>query len=161
MKNTQLFRHMHPSNRGSRAMKKILFTLLVTLSTSPAFADGGYGHAGGRGGDHGGGGGWWIIPALIGGAMVYELTRPQPQYDPPSPVYVQPPPQIYAPSLPPPSNAPQVASVPAQYWYFCAASNGYYPYVRSCPTGWQTVPTIPPVTLPSASYGPPPPPSPQ
>ena len=24
-------------------------------------------------------------------------------------------------------------------WYFCAASNAYYPYVQDCPGGWQAV----------------------
>ena len=129
-------------------MKILLIALLASLSSSPAFADG-YEHGGGRGG----GGGWWIIPALIGGAMVYELSRPEPivtQY--PTPVYVEPPQQVY-----PPNYAPEVASSPVRNWYFCPAANGYYPYVRSCPNGWQTIPTIPPASLPSSQYPPPPP----
>ena len=127
-------------------MKKILLiALLAILSTTPAYADGGNGRGWGRGGGGrgGGGNGWWIVPALIGGALIYELTQPQPAYVQPAPVYVQPAP-VYAPN---------VASSSVQYWYFCAAANGYYPYVRSCPSGWQAVPTTPPVTLPSASYG--------
>jgi hypothetical protein len=27
----------------------------------------------------------------------------------------------------------------AGYWYYCAASKGYYPYVKECPGGWQKV----------------------
>jgi len=135
-------------------MKKILLiALLAILSTTPAYADGRDGHGGGRGG---GGEGWWIIPALIGGALIYDLTRPQPVYVQPAPVYVEPAP-VYAPSNSP-GNAPDVASSSVQYWYFCAAANGYYPYVRSCPNGWESVPTIPPAALPSAPYPPPPPP---
>lgn len=34
----------------------------------------------------------------------------------------------------------ETASRPAeQYWYYCAASKGYYPYVKECPGGWQKV----------------------
>ena len=29
---------------------------------------------------------------------------------------------------------------PTQFWYFCPKSNGFYPYVPSCPSGWQQVP---------------------
>jgi len=126
-------------------MKKILFiAFLAIISTTPAYADGGHG---GHGGGHGGGwGGAWIIPALIGSAIVYDLTRPQP-------VYVQPAP--YAPAY-----APSYVSPPSvQYWYFCPAANAYYPYVTSCPSGWQAVPSTPPpsATLPSAPYSYPPP----
>jgi hypothetical protein len=118
-------------------MRKILFiAFLAILSTAPAYADGGRG--GGHRGGHGGGWGWggdWIFPALIGGAVIYSLTQPQP-------VYVQPPP-VYVPNVAPPS---------VQYWYYCADSNAYYPYVSSCPRGWQAVPAIPPNTLSGAPY---------
>ena len=29
-------------------------------------------------------------------------------------------------------------------WYFCRQSNGYYPYVKQCPGGWERVPARPP-----------------
>ena len=29
-------------------------------------------------------------------------------------------------------------------WYYCVASQTYYPYVQSCPGGWQEVPARPP-----------------
>lgn len=122
-------------------MKKMLFiAFLAILLTSPAYA------AGGHGGGHGGGWGWrgdWIFPALIGGAIAYDLAYRYPVYAQPYPVYEQPYP-VYAPSV-----APQVV----QYWYFCAATNAYYPYVPSCPSGWQSVPTTPPGVLSSAPYG--------
>ena len=42
--------------------------------------------------------------------------------------------------------APAVAG-PAAYWYYCAASGAYYPYVQNCPGGWELVlPTAPPYT---------------
>jgi hypothetical protein len=132
-------------------MKKIFFiAFLAILSTTPAYAEGGHGGdrgGGGHGGGWGRGGGWgwggaWIVPALIGGAIVYDLSQPPP-------VYVQPAPP-YAPSSVAPPSVP--------YWYFCAAANAYYPYVASCPSGWQAVLATPPppATLPSAPYGAPP-----
>lgn len=33
---------------------------------------------------------------------------------------------------------------PSGVWYFCPESNTYYPYVRECQGGWQTVPAQPP-----------------
>ncbi len=29
-------------------------------------------------------------------------------------------------------------------WYYCPEAKKYYPYVRECPGGWQTVPAQPP-----------------
>lgn len=34
---------------------------------------------------------------------------------------------------------------PTYYWYYCKDTQGYYPYVASCPGGWvRVVPTPPP-----------------
>jgi len=47
------------------------------------------------------------------------------------------PPAYYPPSYYPPGYAP---AYPAeQFWYYCPAVAGYYPYVQQCPTGWQPV----------------------
>lgn len=75
-------------------MKKILFTLLL-LSATLAQADG-WRHGGGHYYWHPGYG--WIVPAVVGGAIVYSTTRPpitvvqqQPVYPPPTaPVWPQP-----------------------------------------------------------------------
>ena len=41
--------------------------------------------------------------------------------------------------------APSVQPAPqAYYWYYCAESKGYYPYVKECPAGWQRVSPQPP-----------------
>jgi hypothetical protein len=37
------------------------------------------------------------------------------------------------------TEVPQTA-----YWYHCAKPLGYYPYVKTCPGGWQRVPARPP-----------------
>ena len=63
---------------------------------------------------------------------------PYPYYYPPyyaSPVVVQQQPTVYVEQ-----PAPQVQTQPAAgYWYYCASSRAYYPYVKECPAGWQRV----------------------
>jgi hypothetical protein len=49
---------------------------------------------------------------------------------------------------PAPAPAFSAQSLP-QVWYFCAAANAYYPYVSSCPSGWQIVPAAPQPNIPS------------
>lgn len=122
-------------------MKKLLIVILSILSITPAYAD----HGWGRGGGWGWRGGW-IAPALVGGAIAYDLaypypySYPYPAYQQPYPVYVQP-----APVQVPPQYQPQP---PAQLWYYCASARGYYPYVRNCPEGWTSVPAQPPQAAP-------------
>jgi hypothetical protein len=62
---------------------------------------------------------WWGAP------YYYPYAYAPPVVVQPAPVYVQ----------------PSYAHVPVQpdYWYFCRAANAYYPYVSSCPGGWETV----------------------
>ena len=54
---------------------------------------------------------------------------------------------VYAPAYAPPQYVQQQAAPVQQaaqaHWYFCPASNGYYPYVRECPGGWQSVSPVP------------------
>ena len=57
---------------------------------------------------------------------------------PPAPVYyVERPPEVQLAPAPAPA-------APAGDWFYCSESNGYYPYVRECPGGWQRVPATPP-----------------
>ncbi len=39
-------------------------------------------------------------------------------------------------------SAPNTSTLPI--WYYCESPKGYYPYVQSCPSGWQKVPATPP-----------------
>ena len=52
----------------------------------------------------------------------------------PSPVVVQQQPTVYVEQ-----PAPQVQQPASGYWYYCADSRAYYPYVKDCPAGWQRV----------------------
>jgi hypothetical protein len=66
----------------------------------------------------------------------YYPYYPAPAYYSPPPYYVQPPQQSYT----------YYSSEPDNYWYYCAASKAYYPYVKDCPGGqWERVqPHVPP-----------------
>ena len=80
-------------------MKKTILalSLLAIVGTASAH-EGFHGYRGGyyHGGCYGCG---WVAPALIGGAIGYELTRPTTVYVEPQPsvVYVQPQPTVQAP----------------------------------------------------------------
>jgi hypothetical protein len=78
---------------------------------------------------YGGRFGWWWV---VSGVWFFY----------PVPVYPYPDP--YMPSTfiapPPPEEEPAPEPAMDQFWYFCPASNAYYPYVPTCPTGWQQVP---------------------
>lgn len=56
------------------------------------------------------------------------------------PAYVVPAPSAYVEQAP--SNVYSTRPGPSVY-YYCAAANGFYPYVRECPGGWEQVPTQP------------------
>lgn len=93
----------------------------------------------GHGGHYYGGGvpWWWIVPPLaLMATLPYQTYDPQPvivQQPAPPMVIVQPPagPQAAMQQLP-------------QYWYYCEAPKGYYPYVTACPGGWRPVSPVPP-----------------
>lgn len=90
-----------------------------------------------RHGSHEGRLGWWWV---IGGLWYF---YPQPVYPYPDPYR---PPVVVVEQSPPPVvvQPPAASPAPTQYWYYCEAAKGYYPYVASCPRGWKTVPATPP-----------------
>jgi hypothetical protein len=114
---------------------RIFLALIVvlTVTTLSAYAErGGYYR---HGGGHGGfglfvGPGWW-------GPYSYPYYPYYPSYPVP-PVIIQQPPEIYV------QPTPQVEA--PSYWYYCQEPQGYYPYVKKCPKGWMKV--VPPVTGP-------------
>ena len=60
-------------------------------------------------------------------------------------VYADPPPSQVTIIQPPAAAIPPPAPAPAapQYWYYCKPARAYYPYVSTCPSGWQRVPATP------------------
>ena len=80
-------------------MKKLLLALSLLAIVGTASAHEGF--RGYRGGYYHGGcyGCGWVAPALIGGVIGYELSRPSTVYIEPQPsvVYVQPQPTVQAP----------------------------------------------------------------
>jgi len=94
--------------------------------------------------------GWGLaFGALVAAPLIASSYWPYyyPPYYPAYPYYPPYAPNAYAPTYGAPYSAPAyVEQRPAQAasWYYCPSSNGYYPYVRECPGGWQQIPTTPP-----------------
>lgn len=61
---------------------------------------------------------------------------PPPYYYPPAYYY---PPVVEVPVAPPVYIERESAPATGGYWYYCERPQGYYPYVKSCPGGWQRV----------------------
>ena len=120
-------------------MKKLVVAVLTSLSLAalPAYADPYHGKRAHSHEQQDGNSSLWagvaIIGAIAGLALLAENNR---QVQPASvPVYAQPyapEPVDYAPPQPPTST-----------WYYCPASATYYPYARTCPEGWMSLPARP------------------
>jgi hypothetical protein len=88
---------------------------------------------------------FWFVPGYYGGSYYYPRSYYSPYYYPP---YYYPPAVVNYPVEPPEyiergelvGPAPQASAS----WYYCADPQGYYPYVKRCPGGWQAVPPQPP-----------------
>ena len=78
------------------------------------------------------------VGVYFGGPVFWPWYYPGPYYGPsyntttiitqPAPVYIE--------QAPGPAPAPVPSS---NAWYYCNNPDGYYPYVKECPTGWQRV----------------------
>jgi hypothetical protein len=71
---------------------------------------------------------------------------PAPYYGYPAPAYAYPAPAYSGPQAYVEQGQAPAAPAPSQAqadWFYCAASNGYYPYVSECASGWQRVPAQP------------------
>ena len=116
----------------------------------PGVRDGGFRDHGGGFRDHdrgfrGGGGSVWIGPGWDpfwypwwwGGYYPYSPYYPYP--------YPAQPPVVIQQETPPMYQEPTAEPNQPVYWYHCSDPEGYYPYVKQCPGGWQkVVPTPPP-----------------
>ena len=120
--------------------KAALLAAAVTAAGAPGLA-----HARG-----GWGFGWGLGLGVALSAPIIASAYYSPYYYRPN--YYAPPyylPYAYAPAYAPqyvqPAYAQQPAApAPEASWYFCPSSNGYYPYVRSCASGWQAISPRPP-----------------
>lgn len=120
-------------------VKLVCGIILVAVATmsSIVFADHG---RGGRAGGHVG------IGLYFGGPFPGYYYPPQyypypyAYYPPVITVPVQP--QTYIEQAP--SQAAPVAE--NYYWYHCDNPDGYYPYIKDCPNGWQKVAPAPPLS---------------
>lgn len=112
-----------------KAIKLIVALLVLAMAgVGTAWADHHHHHHGGR----------VHFGIMFGSPLWGPWYSPPPYYYPPPyyvpPIVVQPRPQVYI-EQPPARNA---ALAPG-YWYYCADSKAYYPYVKTCPGGWQKV----------------------
>ena len=134
---------------------------LISLSVShPLWAHGGGGHGGGGFGGHGGGfggghygGGWghgyghsgyYGFGLGLGYGLGYYGGYPY--YGGYGGYYGYPPAIATVPVSPPvyiQQSPPVTQQYPSGYWYYCSNPEGYYPYVKVCPNGWQQVNPVP------------------
>jgi hypothetical protein len=93
------------------------------------------------------------VGVVIGPYWGPSYYSPFPRYYPPyypysyyyPPVIIErPAPPVYIEQAQQPAPPAPAAAAPTNYWYYCAATNGYYPYVRECRGGWQKVSPLPP-----------------
>ena len=75
------------------------------------------------------------VGVFVGGPLWYPYY-PYPYYAyPPTVVVREAPPTQYIEQSSPDTAQPQQQG----YWYYCADSKAYYPYVKDCPAGWLKV----------------------
>ena len=130
-------------NRSRKAVLLCVFVSLGLAGSGAALARGGHGgHGGHHGGHHGGARIGAVIGGAIVGAAIYRAYAPSYYYAPYyAPVYAAP----YVPPVYVDHYAPLIAAQPQQsWWYYCAQSGAYYPYVQQCAGTWQRVPAQPP-----------------
>lgn len=119
-----------------KTMKQIKWTgliiaLLASVLCSPVMAHGG--HYRGHGG--------FSFGFYPGFPAPYYLPYYQPYYAyPPAVVTIPAQPPVYIQQYSGQTNQ----RLPPNYWYYCRNPDGYYPYVRECPGGWQQVAPQPP-----------------
>jgi len=93
-----------------------------------------YGPGWGNGYGYGGWRGNWAGAAYYGGYPAAYYAPPV-AYAPPVVAYIAPPEPLVLAAQPQPA-----------VWYFCEATNNYFPYVQECPTGWKTQAATPPTS---------------
>lgn len=112
--------------------------LLGAATSASALARGGHGY--GHGGHGYRGHSHFGVGVYLGGPIYAPWSPwyyPAPYYYPPAVVAVPSSPPVYIEQ----GGDYQAAPAPQSqnYWYYCADSKTYYPYVNECPGGWQRV----------------------
>jgi hypothetical protein len=129
------------TTRGPWVGVFVMIAVLLLISTVPGHADrGGHGYKGHGYRSHGHRGHWHRGLHRSGGVRVFispGLVLPFGSYWRP---YTDPPVVI----VPSPRVDIELPSPPPHYWYYCVASQAYYPYVQQCPGGWRQVLPTPP-----------------
>jgi hypothetical protein len=116
----------------TRAVLTLSAALLGAAASAPAFA---WGHAQVRFG-------------VFVGAPLYPWYYPPYYYYPPYPVVAVP----AAPTTYVEQGARPAPPQSSSYWYYCAESKTYYPYVKDCRGGWlRVVPQAVPQAAPKAT----------
>ncbi|MDA8162787.1 MAG: hypothetical protein M0022_07785 [Desulfobacteraceae bacterium] len=123
--------------KKERVFKKAFFLVftvmaLIFTNTLPGYAHGRFFFRGGV----------WIGPGWYRPWYAPYYPYYHPYYWSP-PVIVQPPP-VYEEEPAPPQPEEQEQN----YWYYCPSPQGYYPYIKRCPSGWMKV--VPAPTPPDA-----------
>jgi hypothetical protein len=116
----------------------LLILLLGSIAAGSAWADRGHFRGHHRSYSHFG---------LVIGVPLAWPGYYRPYYSPYYPPYYYDPPVVAVPSSPPVYiERADAGAAPAQsnYWYYCDNPQGYYPYVKECPAGWQKVVPQPP-----------------
>ena len=126
--------------KTTRILAVLAVALAAALSAAPASAGGGHGHGGHGHVVFGVGIGlgypYWGWPGYYGGYYPYYYP-PYAYYPGYYPPYASAQSQVYVEQ--PQTQPSQQAQQPTGYWYYCADSRAYYPYVKECPAGWQRV----------------------
>ena len=133
-------------------LKTKMFSAMVALSAM-VLSIGADADSHPRGGHFGGGhygGGYYRGHPSFGfywGVPLY----PRPYYPYYPYYYPYYPPQIVTVPTSPPvyieRGEPQsTQQLPGGYWYYCSDPEGYYPYIKECPSGWRQVEPVPPAT---------------
>jgi hypothetical protein len=119
-------------------MKQLrLFTILSLVAglLTSGIANADRGHWGGH--SHVGIGFYFGAPYYPYPYYAYPYAYPYPYY----------PPVVVAPQSPPAyieQGDQEQSAQQDNYWYHCASPEGYYPYVKKCPGGWEKVIPEPP-----------------
>lgn len=153
---------MHPLKLAGLTLAAVALLAFAPMAALAGGGHGGGGHGGGGGGSwHGGSGGHWhghsgnwhgnggswsgSVGFYFGAPLGWPGWYSPPYYYPYYPYYPYYYPQVIVTSPPVYIERPtQAAEAQQNWWYYCAESKTYYPYVKHCPGGWQRVTPQPP-----------------